>query len=315
MSCANTALSILARDIIRSPGSTSSLQCPDSKMSSPYVYTPDTFLTWSLNNNLDPPDTPFIPPVSLPSSPRFLTPHITRPHGDPFATYGVRRRPRPPSWHSGITPAPSLQLFDTPFRFRRHSFQELHGTWDSPWHELYPCTSSFPLSHFRVHPLLDGGASFAGFYFNLASPTFLPLGIIGPGRQFTMISPDELRQPATNPSIWRMRIIHEVIPQWPIDVGLHTTVESPITVGDVLYTVHSSLGQKITHRDWDHLAISEQTEIACTYTRRYMSMPSTIGAGAVQGVRRVDYLGENHVFRGLVRNHDEEDAFKWKLIT
>ena len=34
-----------------------------------------------------------------------------------------------------------------------------------------------------------------------------------------------------------------------------------------------------------------------------------------QGVKRVDYLKEKYIFRGLVKAHDEEGFFHWRLIT
>ena len=303
-------------------------------MSSPYAYTPVASQpTWYLNYNPNPPGTPFIPPVSLPSSPALPTPSRIRsstPYDAPYAAYNAHRRPRPLSWHAGMPP--SLQPPDTPFQYRRHSFRWPYNdtsnhslgrgfSWADPRTSLSPSSSSSP--HFRLHPLLTREASFAGCYFNLASSTFSPLRVIGPARQqFAVISPHELRQPATDPPITRMQILHDVIPQWPIDIGPLSGVEPvvdnnipPITVGDVLYTVHASLGRKITHRDWDNLSISEQTEIACTYTRRYMNTPSTIEVEAFQGVKHIDYLGENNVFRGLVRVHDEGGLFRWKLIT
>ena len=298
-------------------------------MSSPYTDSPvASHPTWYLNYNPNPPGTPFIPPVSLPSSPGLSTPPCIRPstpYDTPYAAYGVHRPLRRLSWHAGIPPSPSLQPLDTPFRYRRHSFRWPYDTSDHSVHDFYwtyPSTSlsPSPSPRFHIHSLLTREASFAGFYFNLASPTVLPLRFIGPGRRFAVISPHELHQPATDPPITRMRISHDVIPQWPIDIGL-LSVESgvdtihPITVGDVLYMVHASLGRKITHRDWDNLTISEQTEIACTYTQRYTNTPSTIEVEALQGVRRVDYLGEKYVFRGLVRVHDEDGLFRWKLIT
>ncbi|KAL4064727.1 hypothetical protein V8B97DRAFT_1875834 [Scleroderma yunnanense] len=298
-------------------------------MSCPYVFTPTFPPTWYLDYNPDPPGTPFIPPAPLPSSP--VLPTLSRfrpstPFETPYTVYGSSRRPRRPSWHAGMPPSTSFQTPDTQYHFRRRSFGGTYGTWNASGHHLpwtYPGTSllsSSSASAFcQVHPLLNGEATYAGFYFDLASPTFSPLRTVGPG-QFVAISSAELRQPATDPPIMRMRITHHIIPQWPIDIGpppVKSVVGTihPITLGDVLYTIHTSLGWKITHRDWDKLTISEQTEIACSYTRRYASVPSAIELEAVQGVRRVDYLGEKHVFRGLVRAHDEEGFVGWKLLT
>ncbi|KAF9232431.1 hypothetical protein BU15DRAFT_10476, partial [Melanogaster broomeanus] len=154
-------------------------------------------------------------------------------------------------------------------------------------------------------------------YFDLADPSFLPLWI-GPG-QTAPITPDELREPATDPSITRMRITHDAIPDWPIDIQYHdytaSTTPFPITLGDVLYLIHSSLHRQITHQDWAQLSLSEETAIARAYTRRRKSVPSAAQEQASQGVKRIDYLREKHIFRGLVGTHDEDGFHHWKLIT
>lgn len=36
---------------------------------------------------------------------------------------------------------------------------------------------------------------------------------------------------------------------------------------------------------------------------------------ASRGLKRVDYLLENHIFKGLVKTHDEDGFHCWKLIT
>lgn len=135
-----------------------------------------------------------------------------------------------------------------------------------------------------------------------------------------MLSPDELREPATFPTITSMRITHDAIPQWPIDLQyVHGEYDAgnplPLTVGDVLYMIHSSLQRQISHSDWARLSQSEETAIARAYTRRYRSIPSSAELEARQGVKRVDYLMDRHVFRGLIRAADGDGFYNWRLLT
>jgi hypothetical protein len=136
-----------------------------------------------------------------------------------------------------------------------------------------------------------------------------------------LISTDELHEPATYPPLARMRISHDAIPQWPIDLEFHydgctaPTVPRSITLGDVLYMIHSSLHRQITQQDWARLSPSEETAIARAYsTRRCRSVLSSASVVASQGVKRIDYLREKHMFRGLIKTHDEDGFYHWRLV-
>lgn len=283
-------------------------------MSGPYVYTPSAFEpTPYLGYGPYTQHSPFVPPAALyppspyaPSSP-YLGP--TTPLGghvdDNFWNPPIRTRR--PSWHGGMPPSPFLSTPPTPIHDRRRSFGGGFRSWE-------------PASYFQIHPLLNGEAPRTDFYFDLASPSFSPLRWIGAG-QSVVISADELSSPATYPPITRMRITHDAIPQWPIDLEFHydgyagPSVPPPITLGDVLYMIHSSLRRQIRQQDWVQLSVSETTAIARAYTRRCRSAPSSAQVEASQGVRRIDYLLEKRIFRGLIRTHDEDGFYHWRLIT
>ncbi|KAI6029939.1 hypothetical protein BKA83DRAFT_2708339 [Pisolithus microcarpus] len=298
-------------------------------MSDPYVYTPPAFQpTQYLHYSPYAPHSPFIPPhAAFPPSPHHPpSPYLpsTTPYSPPFPELPPESaywppRPRRPSWHAGQPPSPYIQPFDSPYHSRRRSF----GTpqWgDSqflPW--AYPCQGPSP--RFEVHPLLNGEVPYSGLSFNLASPTFAPMRYIGPG-QFAIVSQEELSYPATNPPITRMRITHDAIPDWPVDLELRyeeypipAGPPPPITLGDVLYMIHSSLHRQITHQDWGKLSDSEQNAVARAYTRRYKNIPSTADAEACLGVKKVDYLRERYMFKGLIKAPDENGFFCWKMIT
>ncbi|KAG2142202.1 hypothetical protein BD769DRAFT_1626072 [Suillus cothurnatus] len=252
-------------------------------MSGPYVYTqpiyePPPYYT----HPYTPQRSPFIPPLNLfPPSPS--SPYAELP-GTPHTSYypdGYRRR-RPPSWHGGMPAAPPSPSF-WGFHWRRATPGGIHSA----------MATASP-QHFQIHPLLNGEAYGSEFYFDIANPAFAPLRRVGPNHT-TMVSVEELREPATFPTITRMRITHDAIPQWPIDLELvHGEYDIsgalPITVGD-------------------------KTAIARAYTRRYRSIPSSAQLEASQGVKRIDYLMDRHVFRGLVRAPDEDGVSHWRLLT
>ncbi|KAF8124593.1 hypothetical protein EV363DRAFT_1354028 [Boletus edulis] len=289
-------------------------------MSGPFVYTPLAFEpTPLLGYGPYMQRSPFIPPAALfpsspypPSSP-YLRP--TTPVGAPFNNpyWSPPPRARRPSWHGGLPPSPFLAA-PSSTNIRRRSF----GGGFRPWEPASPWAGTS--SYFQIHPLLNGETPSVEFNFDLASPSFSPFFWVGPG-QTAMISADELRESATYPPLTRMRITHDAIKEWPIDLEFHDdgytdpTAHPPITLGDVLYLIHSSLHRQVTHEDWARLSVSKETEIARAYTRRYRSVPSSAQVEASRGVKRVDYLLDKHIFRGLIRSHDEDGFYRWKLIT
>lgn len=146
----------------------------------------------------------------------------------------------------------------------------------------------------------------------------------------TPLNLDELAQQATHPGVTRMKIICDLIPQWDVILEPqrdyasssgylavpHEPVASnqPITLGDVLVAVHRMLQTQITHRDWARLSNTEATNIARAYTRRCRTFPSAEQFEASQGVRRVDYLLDRFLFKGLVRLRGEDGFETVKLI-
>ncbi|KAG6327239.1 hypothetical protein ID866_11850 [Astraeus odoratus] len=173
-----------------------------------------------------------------------------------------------------------------------------------------------PAPRFEVHPLLNGEVH---LHFNLAIPTYSPMRVIGPG-QLLLLSGQELNAPATNPPIRRMRITHHAIPQWPIDIKVpyrYQTAFRPsyVTVGDVLYTMHTSLRRQISHRDWAGLWDSGRDAVTRAYTRRCQRYPSFSEREMSRGVRRIDFLREWYTFKELIKADDEDGFFHWRMTT
>jgi len=318
---------------------------------SPHSYQPTPYLYPYYNQ---PRVSPFIPPRSLfPSSPQSpTTPYFAaeqpatpttpntprRVHFEDEYWARPQTRPRRPSW-AGTTPAmtspsmppvvPYLETPTTPFHNRRHSWgnQTMPPLWSTYTPHQQPFMYTPPPPQFMLHPLLNGESPRPDFAFDLSSPTFLPVRYVGPG-QTVELSLAELREPATHPPITRMRILCDFIPQWPIELeytpydmhGEHLSLPSingtipPISLGDVLYAIHRTLHKQITHLDWGRLTLSEEIAIARAYTRRCRSIPSVAQLEASQGVKRVDFLLDRFIFRGLIRAAEEEGYNEWKLI-
>jgi len=185
----------------------------------------------------------------------------------------------------------------------------------------------------QLHPLLNGESFPRDFVLDFAQPRFTPVRVFGPGQ--TQVLPYEsLQVPGTHPSVTRMRITHDRIPMWPIDLEFQADYTSgtgyggggalfgggqddppPITVYDVLFAVHQSLHTQIRQVDWAQLNLTEETDIARAYTRRCKLMPSETAFQSSQGVKRVDYLLDRTHFRGLIKAPDVDGFYHFRLLT
>jgi len=309
-------------------------------MSSPYLYTPHLYpasnpYVDSYFNQTQPspfiPDTTLYPPSPYSSAPN--TPRRVRFDDELFAD--PPPRVRRPSWHGGQVPvmpsvaipsayaSPFLQA-DQPLHQRRHSFGG--SPWSSPFstptHPYAPWLYPPQPQQFHIHPFLNAESPRPDFHFDLSSPKFAPVLWIGPG-QVTPLTMEHFSQPATHPPITRLRIICDILPQWPIDLEYNPYYQGglsipapqvPITLGDILIALHRSLHTRISHIDWAKLSVSEETAVARAYTRRCKSIPSVAQFEASQGVRRVDYLLDKVMFRGLLRSSGGDGFETFKLV-
>ena len=316
-------------------------------MSSPYVYAPDPNSHYSNNYHHTPyyyhtprAHTPFLPPSprSMPGSPHHTTalPPVTpnSPHHIPFPTSGYDPdvnygpwdiRERRPSWHSPRSAEllhPNYPPFQGPYG-RRHSFgnasyQPPPQPQFSPW----SASSYTPFSpQLVINPWINAAAPRQDFFFDLAPAAFTPLRLFGPG-QSGFLSAEEMQEPATHPPLTRLRIICDVIPNWPIDLEFrqqNTTPYSPyspnqfayqqqqappppISLADVLIAVHQAMHRRITHDDWAKLNRHDSRAV----TKAYMKRCGMSEYEKSQGVKRVDFLLGRTRMVGLVR--DTADA-------
>lgn len=160
----------------------------------------------------------------------------------------------------------------------------------------------------RIHPLLKDTPGWV--VLNLAPPTYKPMTPKDPSPNSSLIPINKgyLEQVACYPQATKMVItcdaLHPFAESWKIvvDPGRH------IAVGDVLYAIYTSLQTPVTHQEWARLNSIQRYDPSKAYTRRVENADFE----RVQGVRRVDFLGDKHWFSGITRVKDD-DSQNFKL--
>ncbi|KAI0757998.1 hypothetical protein C8Q74DRAFT_1319904 [Fomes fomentarius] len=187
----------------------------------------------------------------------------------------------------------------------------------------------------QIHPLLDG-ETMAGpkILFDLSLHAFSPQRVTNYRQTSgTPLTLDELLEPATHPPVYHMKISCDLLPDWPIVLEPHTTTrerererspflsvsqreseESPITVYDVLMAIYRTVQRRIGQTDWAKLSKRQMNAVSAAYTRRCRTFPSAQAFEEAQGVRRVDYLLEDYMFRGIMRENARDGFAKMKLL-
>jgi hypothetical protein len=187
-----------------------------------------------------------------------------------------------------------------------------------------------------IHPFLDGSAKppAGELWFDMSAHEFAPLrrlptGVVMP------LSPEELAQPATHPPTTKMKITCEAVPQWPIELELEpmpveglglanmpqwaqdqqaAAAEVPITVRDVLESVYRELQLQITHVEWGRLGRSEEMAVSRAFTRRIKSAGDAGEEETMLGVKRIDYLLDKFMFRGIVPNKGSKGFENCRMV-
>ncbi|KAJ7496879.1 hypothetical protein FB451DRAFT_1016962 [Mycena latifolia] len=289
---------------------------------------------------------PFVPTETIyPSSP-YLGP--VRSDGDAPNTprrhntsiWGTPRRRRRLSWHAEsiprispfIPPSPLPAFLDQ--TARQNSWA--NASWYPPAQQapLYsaPPFAAAPFSAssyvpgypqfpgpLQIHPWLNGDAPAQEFVFDMSMSAFDPRRLVGPNPQAIPLSMVDYQAPAFSPPVTKLRIVCDMIPNWPIDLafgagGYGAGMQAPpITLGDILVAIHQKMHQRITHLDWERLSMPEEALVSRAFTRR-CRMESMRHQGMFhsdtelperqQGVKVVDFLLGRHMFKGLVRSED-----------
>lgn len=182
----------------------------------------------------------------------------------------------------------------------------------------------------QLNPLLNAeNGHKSPLLFDLSAATYEPRKHAPGSFTSSHLSQDELSQTATYPSITRMVITCDEIPDWRVVLEPHREQPSnsgylavpvtnapapPITVHDVLYAIHRMLHRQITHADWRKLSDERTTKVARAYTRRTRAVSTTRAFEESQGVKWVDYLEDKYMFKGLVRQRGEQGFEHLRLL-
>jgi hypothetical protein len=257
------------------------------------------------------------------------------PHGSPAVMptlLPVTPVQQPTLLHPGYTPA----------RPRRHSFDVAYvpvqtaapapapwPTVPAPYYTYSPGWQLAPveLPRPQLHNLINGEIVAKYLYINFAVADLVFKKRTGPGTyNVTTLSSYDLEQPATHPQMTRVRVVCDGIPQWPIDLRVIGTTLSPhrrgraalpyLTLEDIVHAVHASLHRRISHEEWGRLTLSQETEVARAYTRRFKSSGSEWAERQQQaeGVKRVDFLLRNTWFKGFTWLEPENGVERLKLL-
>ena len=179
----------------------------------------------------------------------------------------------------------------------------------------------------QLHNLINGEIVAPHLYVNLADPNLVIRSRSGSGiHRPTTLSEYELEQPAMHPQMTHVRIVCDMIPQWPVDLQVLGTSLSPprrrraalpyLTLEDVLLALHASLHRKISHQEWGRLTTAQEMEVARAYTRRCKSSGSDWAERQQQaeGVKRIDFLLKTTWFKGFTWLDPENGVERLKLL-
>ncbi|KAJ6589908.1 hypothetical protein DFH09DRAFT_1140410 [Mycena vulgaris] len=255
--------------------------------------------------------------------------------------WATPRRRRRVSWHGGSTPkispfippSPLPAFLDPPSRQNTWGnanwyppAQPMAPPYPAPPFSAPPFSASSYVSGYpqfpgplQIHPWLNGDLPSQEFVFDLSISAFNPQRLVGPNQAVALTLTD-FGAPAFCPPITKLRIVCDMIPNWPIDLafgvggmGYGGLQAPPISLGDILVAVHQKMHQSITHLDWERLSTAEVALISRAFTRR-CRMESMRNEAAYhsdmelterqQGVKVVDFLLGRNMFRGLVRSED-----------
>jgi hypothetical protein len=116
--------------------------------------------------------------------------------------------------------------------------------------------------------------------------------------------PSDMGKPAVMPAAARMRLVHPRLP-WFVDVRPHTATY-PISIYDVLRTLYDELTIPIAGRDFWNSELSKKDRESLTRAfkdRCLLDGRERSREEMLKGVKRIDFLGADVVFVGLVRRN------------
>ncbi|KAJ7347512.1 hypothetical protein DFH08DRAFT_161387 [Mycena albidolilacea] len=305
-------------------------------MAAPFIFVPEANAStpYAPYQNLYYPSpqaahTPVLPPASLLGTPNAFNPNgvLWPDEGEQYQSAYVPPRQRTLSW-TGPKPssgspflAPTAPAFLQSQPFKRghkkaHSWSNTPAWVNNVNLNPYISTAAPPAVQL-IHPFLNGEAPSPAFYFDLAPAAIHPMRVVSM-RPFsgTPLTTAELYEPAFHPPLSKLRIAHPLLPLWPIDLALPAGAQAPpITLMDVLVTLHRALHTRISQADWSTLHGRGDAEARVTHAFATRCRAEALRSGAMagqlrdreivlrnQGVLRVDFLQGKTLFKGLLRH-------------
>ncbi|KAF7312935.1 hypothetical protein MKEN_00978100 [Mycena kentingensis (nom. inval.)] len=184
------------------------------------------------------------------------------------------------------------------------------GTEAGDWHDPKKRTLCSPLTYTPASASVAGHMRHHIAYDLRTAPESTPPGRMG---AFIPRGPDEMMQPAMLPPGPRMRIVFARCP-WYVDVKAQTSAAGYVTLYDVLSAMHAALDKQIESKDYFNKAVSKDGRDRLTRAfverceRSAAMMIASMGPErdwkqeeVNRGVKRIDFLGGECFFVGLVR--------------
>ncbi|THH07787.1 hypothetical protein EW145_g3147 [Phellinidium pouzarii] len=134
---------------------------------------------------------------------------------------------------------------------------------------------------------------------------------------WTHLSHDDLRQPACHTLRTHMRIYTHACPDWIVEVRAH--MWNYVAVEDVLSAVYDAFNLAIDHRRWarDSVNPEHQERVNKAFSRRLARLDSMELGGPESarafGILRVDYLGSQYYFHGLLVIYSGDNSEWWMM--
>jgi len=136
--------------------------------------------------------------------------------------------------------------------------------------------------------------------------------LVRSGSTLSLLSDSLLVASILNPATTSIKVISKAFP-WEIDVE-SADDNSPVTLEDLITSVHASLDKHITGSEWWIVTEDVRTKVSSQYSKNCDS--SSVGEGRrrgdvekprhkKEGLRRIDWLLDNHVMKGL----EKDDQF------
>ncbi|KAJ7839322.1 hypothetical protein B0H13DRAFT_1650242, partial [Mycena leptocephala] len=82
----------------------------------------------------------------------------------------------------------------------------------------------------------------------------------------------------------------------------------PMSVGDVLVSLHRAMHQRISSADWETLSAVEAVAVTKAFNKRCRTEADWEIIERNNGVKRVDFLMDRTIFKGLVKAPQDPDG-------